>query len=95
MAQPNTPVTAVVITIVLVGIGAALLAGIGSGFDVTAIIILVLIGLAGWLGVSVARRSNTERVMPRECPNCGWLNATAALRCNRCGTDLSVERPGV
>jgi hypothetical protein len=87
MAQPNATVVGVT-TLVVVGIAGALLAGIGSGVDATAVVIFALIVLAGALAMSVVRRSDVSRVSPKVCPQCGGLNATTAPYCKHCGGDL-------
>jgi hypothetical protein len=88
MAKPNATVVSVVTTLVVVGIGAALLAGIGSGLDLTALILLVFIVIAGLLVLEIARRWDPRRVSPKTCPQCGGLNATTAPYCKHCGADL-------
>lgn len=90
MAEQNTAFKGPVVAIVIVGVAAAVLAGIGTGFDPTAIVILVFIALAGWLGVSVARRSSSGTVGPRQCAECGGLNAASAPYCKHCGTQFEV-----
>jgi hypothetical protein len=76
------------IAIVVAGFVAVGFAAVTSGVDVTAIVILALIGVLGGLAVSVARKSRSGAVKPATCGACGGLNSPNAPYCKHCGAPL-------
>lgn len=83
--------TAGVAMFVGLGVVAALLLGIGMGFDRGAYVILGLIVGFGLLAVAVTRKMQIGSVRPRACPTCGGLLSPHAPHCKHCG---EVLEPG-
>ena len=66
------------------GILAAILLGIGVGFDVTAMVILALIVAVGLAAVSIASKFSTGEIEPAYCPACGGTLSPNAPYCKHC-----------
>jgi hypothetical protein len=73
-----------VVTFVVTGIVAALLLGIGLGFDPTAYLILGLIALTGLGAVLIARRFKAGLAGPAQCKECGGYISPNAPFCKHC-----------
>ncbi len=74
--------------LVVGGIVAAILLGIGMAFDVTALIILGGIVIVGVVGLGVVAKMRSGAVAPLECPECGGLLSPNAPYCKHCGVSL-------
>ncbi len=77
---------------VALGILAALLLGIGMGFDRGAYVILGFIIMVGLLAVAATRKAQMGSARPRTCPHCGGLISPKAPHCKHCG-DLVEPLP--
>lgn len=77
-------------TTVVVGLGvlAAVLLGLGIGFDVTAAAILAGIVVVGAVAIAVAHKARAGTVSPMRCPECGGLLSPHAPHCKHCGAPL-------
>lgn len=75
-----------VVTFVLTGIVAAVLLGLGVGFDPTAYLILALIVLTGVGAVLIARRFRAGLAEPARCADCGGLISPNAPYCKHCNS---------
>ena len=73
-------------TNLIVGLGllAAVLLGLGLGFDVGAVVILALLIACGGVAIAVARKSAARATGPRICPDCGGLTSPHAPYCKHC-----------
>ena len=71
--------------LVVAGIGGAIVLGLETGMDATAIAILVALALVGWLAVEVARRAGRGQAEPARCRECGGLTSPHAPYCKHCG----------
>jgi hypothetical protein len=82
--------TARIVTIfVILSIVEAVLLGVGIGFDVAAISILVTMVALGILAVVIARKSETgTAVGPATCGSCGGLLSPNAPYCKHCGAPM-------
>lgn len=70
------------------GIAAAVLLGLGMGFDRGAYVILGLIIAFGLLAIAVTHRSEIGSVRPARCPHCDGLISSHAPHCKHCGEVL-------
>lgn len=70
------------------GVLAAVLLGLGVGFDRGAYVILGAIIAFGLLAIAVARKAQTGAVRPHKCPHCGGLISRSAPYCKHCGENL-------
>jgi hypothetical protein len=75
--------------LVVLGVIAMILLGIGTGFDTGALIIIGFIALFGGLAIAVARKARTGAVAPATCASCGGLISPNAPYCKHCGTPVS------
>lgn len=73
-----------------VGVVAAVLLGIGMGFDTGAYVLLGSIVLVAILAVVVARKSQTGAAGPRSCPSCGGLISPNAPYCKHCNEAIEA-----
>lgn len=73
-----------VVTFVATGIVAAVLLGLGVGFDPTAYLILALIVLTGVGAILIVRRYKAGAVGPRRCHECGGYVSPNAPYCKHC-----------
>lgn len=80
-----------VVTFVLTGIVAAILLGLGVGFDPTAYLILGLIALTGFGAVLIARRFKAGLAAPARCAECGGYISPNAPYCKHCNTVVSTK----
>ena len=80
--------TGSVIVLVVAGVGAALLLGIGAGFDTGALLLFAAIVAFGVLAIAVARKSRAGVVGPARCPDCDGLLSPNAPYCKHCGRAL-------
>ena len=78
-----------VVTFVLTGIVAAVLLGLGVGFDPTAYLILGLIALTGLGAVMIARRFKAGLASPARCDECGGYISPNAPYCKHCHAPVS------
>ena len=78
-----------VVTFVITGVVAAILLGIGVGFDPTAYLILALIVLTGLGAVMIARRWKAGLAGPSRCSECGGYISPNAPYCKHCNAVLS------
>lgn len=78
---------------VLVALGIALVVAVGAAgrIDAYGVVILVLIGAVGALAFAVARKSESGRVQPALCGECGGLVSPHAPVCKHCGAALSTS----
>ena len=79
-----------VVTFVITGIVAAVLLGIGVGFDPTAYLILGLIALTGLGAILIARRFKAGLARPARCDECGGYISPNAPYCKHCNTTVST-----
>jgi hypothetical protein len=77
--------TVVTVAIVVAGVVVAAALGVGRSFDVTAAVLLLLIGAVGWLAIAVARKSTAGSVQPALCERCGGLISPSSPFCKHCG----------
>ena len=77
--------TRVVVTIVLFGLGLALLLGVVYGFDAAAVSMLLALVLLGALAIAVARGKERGMTAPARCGSCGGLMSPNAPYCKHCG----------
>lgn len=80
--------TAGVAVFVGLGVLAAVLLGLGVGFDRGAYVILSAIIAFGLLTIAVARKAQTGAVRPDKCPHCGGVISPNAPYCKHCGENL-------
>lgn len=80
--------TAAVASFVGFGILAAVLLGLGVGFDRGAYVILGFIIAFGLIAVAATRKARAGLVRPRPCPNCGGLISPNAPYCKHCSEVL-------
>lgn len=80
--------TAGVAAFVALGIAAAVLLGLGMGFDRGAYVILGSIVALGLVAVAITRKTQLGSVRPRSCPHCGGLISPNAPHCKHCGEVL-------
>lgn len=83
--------TARIVTIfVVISIVEAVLLGIGFGFDVAAISILLSMVALGILAIVIARKSQSgDAVGPATCEECGGLISPNAPYCKHCGHPIT------
>jgi hypothetical protein len=86
--------TRAVALVVVVGIAASVVSGLGVGFDGLALLLLALIAALGGLGLAVARRARSGAVTPLPCPECGGLLSAHAPYCKHCGAPLPQSGRG-
>ena len=79
-----------VVTFVLTGIVAAILLGLGVGFDPTAYLILGLIALTGFGAVLIARRFKAGLAGPARCAECGGYISPNAPYCKHCNSAVQT-----
>lgn len=73
------------------GILAAILLGIGLGFDLTAVVYLAFIAGVGGLAVSIASRFSRGTVRAAFCPECGGTLSPNAPYCKHCFADVPPQ----
>jgi hypothetical protein len=77
--------------LIVYGIVAAILLGIGMAFDVTALIILGGIVIVGAVGFGVVEKMRSGAVVPAQCPECGGLVSPNAPYCKHCSAPLRAS----
>ena len=77
-----------VVTFVATGIVAAILLGLGVGFDPTAYLILGLIALTGFGAILIARRFKAGMAAPARCGECGGYISPNAPYCKHCNASV-------
>lgn len=77
--------TRLVAIFVVLSIIEAVVLGVGVGFDVAAIAILITLVALGVLAIVIARKSETDAVGPATCSSCGGLMSPNAPYCKHCG----------
>lgn len=73
-----------VTAIVLLGVLAMVLLGLGLGFDIGAIVILAVTTGSGVLAIAAARKAAAGTVGPRRCPSCEGLLSPNSPICKHC-----------
>ena len=79
---------------VVLSIIEAVVLGIGAGFDVAALAILITLIATGILAIVIARKSEGDAVGPATCPACGGLMSPNAPYCKHCGEPVGEPRAG-
>ena len=74
---------------VVLSIVEAIVLGIGVGFDVAALAILITLVALGILAVVIARKSEAGGVGPATCSACGGLMSPNAPYCKHCGEPVT------
>jgi hypothetical protein len=74
--------------IVVLGVVAMILLGLGLGWDIGALVIFGCASGAGMLAIAAARMAARGFVTPGECPNCGGLVSPHSPHCKHCLTPL-------
>ncbi|MGI8773930.1 MAG: hypothetical protein ACR2KQ_02765 [Actinomycetota bacterium] len=69
---------------VVSGVLAAILLGLGSGFDGTAFVYLAAIAVVGVLAVRIAARFSRGTIQAGFCPHCGGTVSPNAPYCKHC-----------
>ncbi|HYN37396.1 MAG TPA: hypothetical protein VEV82_10540 [Actinomycetota bacterium] len=80
--------TSAVAAFVILGIAVAVYLGVVAGFDLTAVIIFVLIIAVGLLAVAVAHKAGIGRIGPAYCTECRGVVSPNAPYCKHCGATL-------
>ena len=74
--------------IVVWGVAAAVLLGLGMALDMTALLMLAFILFFGGIGIAVATKTRKHQVSPALCSECGGLLSPNAPYCKHCGARL-------
>jgi hypothetical protein len=74
------------------GVLAAILLGLGLGFDVTALVYLAAIVAVGTLAIRIAARFSRGTITAAFCPHCGGTISPHAPTCKHCYADLTQQR---
>jgi hypothetical protein len=69
----------------------AVVLGIGVGFDVAAVAILITLVATGVLAIVIARKSEGDAIGPAVCPSCGGLMSPNAPYCKHCGEPVGEK----
>ena len=77
-----------VVVLVVLAEAVALVLGFATGFDTTAIVILVLTIVAGAFAIAVTSKAQFGNVGPAHCDTCGGVVSPNAPYCKHCGATL-------
>jgi hypothetical protein len=79
------------IAVIVAGIALAVALGLSRGFDVYAVVILVLIIAVGVLAIAALNRWSGGTVRPGTCEECGGVISPNAPYCKHCGASVATE----
>ena len=77
-----------VVALVVLAEAVAVVLGIATGFDTTAVVILVLTVVMGALAIAVTGKARFGNVGPAHCQSCGGVVSPNAPYCKHCGVAL-------